>query len=86
MNHGGNDLITPYPRDTGRLVLAVDDRGTELRVHEATPGFWLALRWRQMHLGFCGAVAWTLTPREWAAAGRLCPPIATCPAIRAAAR
>ena len=67
MDHGGDGLITPFPRDTGRLVLAVDDRGRELRLHEVMPGYWQAFRWHEMWLGWCGSVAYGLTPREWTA-------------------
>lgn len=69
MNHGGDGLITPFPRAGGQLVLAVDDRGQELRLHETTPGFFSAYRWHQTHMGWCGALVYGLTPREWTAVG-----------------
>ncbi len=70
MNHGGDGLINPFPRETGVLVLAADDRGRELRLHEVTPGRWGPMQWRETHMGWAGAMAYGLTPREWAAAGQ----------------
>lgn len=73
MNHyqDAGPATPPYPRESGVLVL-IDERGRELRLHRLDSGAYLAHWWRQDYAGreVC-AVAWGLSPWEWAEAGRV---------------
>lgn len=70
-NQDAGPAPPPYPRESGVLVL-IDERGSELRLHRLDSGVWLAHRWREDDCGreIC-AVAWGLTAWEWAEAGRV---------------
>lgn len=77
MDHGGEGLIAPYPRECGVLVsignTAPGGGPRELRLHETRPGVLQAMRWHETHLGWCGQLAHGLTSMEWAACGRAVP-------------